>query len=153
MSDWVECEVKGLDELQKKLEGMQTKMAKRGIRQALRAGAEVIRAAMVMMAPKDTGFLAEHFGVKASIKQDELAGSAFIGPQGKMDYPALKGASGPLRLGQKAKRVAVATVARFLEFGTRKMGAKPFMTRAFEGFKDAAQEAIIAELSEAVKPD
>lgn len=153
MSEWVTCEVKGLSELQSKLEGMQTKMAKRGIRAALKAGGNVIRNAMMMLAPKATGFLASHFGTKVSIRRDSLAGTAFIGPQGKMDYPALNGASGPLRLGQKARRIAVATVARFLEFGTRKMGAKPFMTQAFEGYKDTALEAMTEELREAVQPD
>ncbi len=85
--------------------------------------------------------------MRMKIMRDDLAGSIFIGPQGKIDYPAY--ASGAYNIkrrknGRLAKvgRVAVATVARFLEFGTSRMGKKPFMTQAFESFKGRALEAI-----------
>ena len=38
----------------------------------------------------------------------------------------------------------VITTARFLEFGTSKMNANPFMSRAFEAQKEAAEASIQA---------
>jgi len=47
-----------------------------------------------------------------------------------------------------AKNKYAVTIARFLEFGTSKMGAKPFMTPAFESEKQHALEKIIEVLKE-----
>lgn len=149
--DYVTVQVKGLDQLQKNMEALPAKVAKKGLRQALKKGGLVIRDAFVSMAPKDTGFLAEHFNMRMRIRRDELAGSIFIGPQGKIDYPAY--ASGAYNVRRKkngkialAGRIAVATVARFLEFGTSKMAKKPFMTQGFESYKEAALTAITEAL-------
>lgn len=151
----VTVEVKGLAELQQKLEELPIKVAKRGIRAALRAGGDVLRSEIITLAPKDTGFLAEHFGTKIKMRRDELAGSAFIGPQGKVDYPAFM--SGAYRIVRSAKgkakkvgRVAVATVARYLEFGTSKMGKRPFITPAFDAKHGAILDAIVAKITDAV---
>lgn len=153
-SDYVTVEVQGLSELQANMEELPAKVAKKGLRAALKRGGLVIRNAMVAMAPKDTGFLAEHFNMKMKIRSDELAGSIFIGPAGKVDYPAY--ASGAYNIkrrknGKLAKlgRVAVATVARFLEFGTSKMAKHPFMTQAFESYKDRALSEITEGLKDA----
>jgi HK97 gp10 family phage protein len=156
-------EIKGLDELQHALEELPRKVAQRGLRKALKSGAGPVQEGMVNLAPKyagnDTrwpiGFLAEHFGVKVKIGRDELSGSAFIGPQGKIDYPMF--ASGAYKIVRNAKnkaikvgRIAVTTVARFLEFGTSKMPKQPFMTQAFDTNKEAALENITHSLAETV---
>ncbi len=158
-----EVEIKGLDELQSALEEMPHKVAQRGIKKALRAGAEPIYQRTVASAPRyiggsdypPIGWLAEHFGTKIKLG-DELSGSAFIGPQGKIDYPMY--ASGAFKIVRNAKgkaikvgRVAVATVARFFEFGTAKMSKKPFMTIAFETEKNNAVEAIATSLDETIQ--
>src|SRR6202000_446753 len=93
-----------------------------------------------------TGFLSEHFDVKTRIASKEIQGSAFIGPQGKMDYPKngsykeRKNAKG--KVIQRMGRISVTSVARFLEFGTVKMAGKGFMTKAFEQSKDQALEVL-----------
>lgn len=156
MADDVTVEIKGLEELQKALEELPRKVATKGMRAALKDGAEPIREAMVANAPKHTGFLSEHFGTKISIRRDELAGSAFIGPQGKVDYPLdengtyriVKDESG--KIIAKVGKKAVATVARFLEFGTSKMAAHPFMTISFESMKSVALDRIIARLRDVI---
>lgn len=156
MSDEFTVEIKGLDELQKAMEELPLKVAKKGLRAALKAGAAPMLNGMHAGAPKKTGFMAEHFGVKLKINRDELAGSAFIGPQGKVDYPEYL--SGAYRIVRKANgkvkkvgKIAVATIVRFFEFGTSKMAKKPFMTQAFETNKEAALEAIIEKLRDAVE--
>ncbi|HZR66613.1 MAG TPA: HK97-gp10 family putative phage morphogenesis protein [Terriglobales bacterium] len=141
MSEFVTVEVKGLKELQDKLEELPNKIARRGIRQALRAGAEIIRGEMVSNAPKDSGFLEEHIDVKTRLKSDLLAGSAFIGPNGKQLYP--RNPKWPAR--------TAALVAKWLEFGTSRMSKKPFMTQAFETRKEDALEAITRKLREALE--
>lgn len=150
--EFVTVKITGLEELQQKLEEIPTKLAKRSLRKALRAGANVIRNAIVTLAPKDTGFLSRHFGTRISVMRDELAATAYVGPQGKIDYPLYS--SGAYKIKRKhgkvhkVGRIAVASVARFLEFGTMKMGKKPFMTPAFEDKKSEAVDAITTELKE-----
>jgi HK97 gp10 family phage protein len=153
----VEVEIKGLDELEKTLEEMPYKIAKRGLRQSLRAGADVLRNEIIALAPKDTGFMSEHFGTKIKVQRGELAATAYIGPQGKVDYPAFM--SGAYRIVRSAKgkakkvgRVAVATVVRFLEFGTSKMAKKPFMTAAFDSRHQDILNAIVEKLRDACAP-
>lgn len=155
MSDDFTVEIKGLSDLQLALEDLPVKVAKHGLRSALKSGAAPIKEAMVTGAPHDTGFMSEHFDVKLKINRDELAGSAFIGPQGKIDYPAytsgaykiIRSATGRAK---KVGAIAVATIVRFFEFGTSKMSKKPFMTQAFEGHKDQALANITQELTNAV---
>lgn len=156
MSDDLEVKFTGLVELQQALEELPEKVAKKGVRNSLKAAAEPIQNGMVQLAPRDTGFLAEHFSTKISMTKDALAGTAYIGPQGKIDYPAY--ASGAYRIVRNAKgkikkvgKIAVATIARFLEFGTYKMAKKPFMTQAFEVNKGRALDNMISSLNSAVE--
>lgn len=153
--DDITFSIKGLAELEKTLEELPTKVAKKGLRGALSDGAEPIHAGMVSGAPKDSGFMSEHFNVKLKVARDGLSGSAFIGPQGNIDYPAYtSGAYNIIRTAKgrvkKVGAIAVATVVRFFEFGTSKMAKRPFMTQAFETMKTTALGAIIARLASAV---
>src|SRR5215469_9842427 len=50
----------------------------------------------------------------------------------------------------KRRKISCATVSRFLEFGTSKMAARPFMTPAFESTKDEVLEFIISDLKDAL---
>jgi HK97 gp10 family phage protein len=52
---------------------------------------------------------------------------------------------------RSAGRVAVASVARWLEFGTSKIAAKPFMTPAWEAHKEIVRDAMIEKLADAVE--
>jgi len=143
MSNPVEVKVSGLDKLQKALEQEIPKKAKASVRSALRAGAKVLQQAVVREAPKDTGFLSEHVDVKTRVRGNDLAGSAFVGPNAKAVYPAPPGG-----LSKKARPKPAWVIARFLEGGTHKMAANPFMTRAFEAYKQKAIDAVIAKLKE-----
>ena len=154
-NDWFEFEIKGLDQLQEKLEKLPENLARKGLRDSVKAGAQEIKDEMVALAPRDTGFLAEHFGVRTNVRIDDLAASAYVGPDGKMDYPdegggyrQKKDRKGKLR---NVGRIAVVSVARFLEFGTHKMAARPFMTPAFENKKAGALDAIIEKLKSALE--
>lgn len=149
MNDAVTIKIQGLDELQKKLEELPRDVAKRGIRASLREGAKRIAEAMAAHAPRDTGFLALHFGIRTKMFRNDLAGSAFIGPEGHIDYPEHGGyRTKENDRGKKYQvgRIAVVRVARFLEFGTTKTAKQPFMTQAFEDQKESALAAIVGKL-------
>lgn len=141
--------IKGLDQLLATLEILPRKVADKDVSVALRAGGKVVQNAFAASAPEDTGFLAEHFNVKVKLRREELGGSAYVGPDARADYPErdggyrLKVLKNKLR---KVGRISVLSVCRFLEFGTSKMGKKPFMTQAFEGSKDGALDAMTTSL-------
>lgn len=164
MAGEVTTTVEGLDDLQKKLEQLPAKLAAKGIRQALRAGGMWIQKLMEALAPRHipgtaaapSGFLAKHFNTRIRmIGGGLLGGDAFVGPQGRIDYPDIAG-QWHLKIAKKtgkAKkvgRISILSVVRFLEFGTSKMGKKPFMTQAFESGKSDAFAAMQAEIYTAI---
>lgn len=156
MTEYVTVEIKGLAELQQKLEALPEKVAKRGVRAGLRAGADVLRTAIIQLAPKATGFLSQHFGTKIKMTRDALAGTAYVGPQGKVDYPAYASGAYDIKRSKRGKamkvgRIAVATVVRYLEFGTSKMAKHPFFTAAFDTTRDNILSTIIQRLKDAVE--
>jgi phage protein, HK97 gp10 family len=166
MPELVTVKIHGLDELQKKLQEQLPKDAKRAMRIALSAGAGDIKRAMQAAAPEEqssenSGFLKSHINVKTRIHKNDLAGTAFIGPS-TAAYPGREGKRGRVRfktvtgkivdfVSNRAGEVTAARVARFLEFGTSKMGKHAFMTQAFESSKDTALQHIIAKLREVLK--
>jgi HK97 gp10 family phage protein len=152
--DTVTVDIQGLDELQKALEALGRDVATKVVRDGLKAGAAPLMEEMAAQAPKDTGLLAEHFTVHTKSIKDNIAAVAFVGPDSKIDYPDADGSYRiKLTKAGKAKEVgsiSVASVARFLEFGTVKMKKNPFITRAFEAKKGAAMQAIIDTIKKAL---
>lgn len=152
MSEAVKIEVAGLDELEDTLEKIPKAIATKVMRGTMKDTGEFMRDKVVEEAPYRTGFLAEHFDVKVRVRSDEIEAEALIGPEGRMYYPG-----GDSELGVATGKhphsgglVPVASVARFLEFGTSKMNPKPFMTTAFEGNKDGAMIKIIQGIKDAL---
>lgn len=152
MSEVVWTKISGLEELQKTLEEIPQQLAKQGIRNALRAGAKIVRDAEAEEAPKDTGFLSEHFVIHTKMLSGKsIGGTAFIGPDGHMLY-------------ENQEKMPVMKVASLVEFGHQTRGPEgqylhgkagadrrmipgnPFLTRAWERVKTAAREAVIDRL-------
>lgn len=145
--------IKGLAELQVTLETLPRKVVTKVLREPMTDAANLVKDAMIQLAPKETGFLADHFNAKYRVVRNEIAGSAFIGPAGKMYYPNRGSKERGTATGKhphKGGVVPVASVARFLEFGTSKRPAKPFMRQAFEMTKDEALARITEGLKEAL---
>ena len=90
-----EIQVLGLAELEAKLESLPKKLADRGVRKALKAGSNVIYRIMESLCPRvekfipgaPPGWLADHLGSKIKMLSGYIGGYAYIGPQGKIDYP------------------------------------------------------------------
>lgn|ERR1700687_2596459 len=166
MSEIVSVKIKGLDELQKKSQEQLPKDAKLALRIALNAGAGDVKRAMEEDAPveqggADSGFLRKNIKTKVTLRRNDLAGTARIGPT-KAVYPGGGGKRGNVTFKTRTGRVInfisnhagatkAAMVARFLEFGTRKMAAHPWMTKAWEASKEKAFQQIVAKLKENLK--
>lgn len=146
MPNPVTVKIAGLDQIQHVLEVIPRRDAAKALRSALKAGADPIKQAMVREAPKDSGFLSSHFNVKVRVRGANIAGFANIGPEGKVDYPFGAAHKGARLMSGSTGRVSVLAVARWLEFGTRKMAANPFLSRAFQGARAEALSRITESL-------
>jgi HK97 gp10 family phage protein len=145
--------VDGLKELQSRLEELPKEIGEKVIKKTLSEQGNVVAKAFAAAAPYDTGFLSKHFNVKITMLKGYIAGTAYIGPAGKIDYPKHGGYRNKLsRKGRvyKVGRIAVASVARFLEFGTSKMAARPFMRPTFEAIRGSILGGIIADIQSAL---
>ena len=144
--EFVTFEVKGLDDFQRKLEVLPQKVAQKGLRRAVRAGATVLKNAMAALVDKETGFESEHIDIRTRLTRGELAITAFIGPNNKIIRPERVGKVS--RKGKAWRQWTARMVAKFLEFGTSRHSKKPFMTQAAESYKDAAVEAVTESLKQ-----
>jgi HK97 gp10 family phage protein len=102
----------GMQELLRQLEQVGSE-AERIKKDALLAGAEIIQQAASERAPRDTGKLAENIVIS-----DVKDGTVDIGPDRDRFY------------------------GLFLEFGTSKMAARPFLQPAFEESKEQVQQKM-----------
>lgn len=142
MEDIVTCNIVGLDELNQRLQDAAPKVANKILRNSGRKGGEVIRSAIAVNAPRDTGFLDEH------IVMTTKTGNGFvkvtIGPQGDAGYFV-----GATRHGKtiefKGSPHYAAVAALMAEFGSKHQPAKPFMGPAFDSSSDEALAVFIDE--------
>lgn len=127
----ITVELTGLKDIERQLEELAPKLAKRALKKALQAGIEEIGNEVMARTPVDTGLLRESVGTAITMSSDGQAGLAKVG-FGKQDY-----------------------IARFIEFGHRIVGhkpnkkdtgkhvpAKPFIRNAFDTTKDKAVEVF-----------
>jgi HK97 gp10 family phage protein len=144
MPDIVWMKMQGLEQLQKVLEDMKKGAAAHIVRDGLNAGAKLVLDAEVDNAPEETGFLKEHFNMKFNTLREGVGGEAFIGPNGRINYPQ-RGAKSDAKgtITNRGRTIAVASVARFHEFGTSKMGADAFMRTAWYTVRESVLQAII----------
>jgi HK97 gp10 family phage protein len=126
--------ITGLADLEKRLMGFSDRIAKNIMRGAISAGAALIRNEARRLAPKDTGEMARDIMIK---RAREVRGS------GKIEYQVFVRTGKKSRMAGKKRDVNRDSYYwRFVEFGTVKMSAKPFMRPAFDGQKEAATVRI-----------
>ncbi|WP_330391310.1 HK97-gp10 family putative phage morphogenesis protein [Peptoclostridium litorale] len=120
VDEMAEIKLEGMDELLNRLE----QLGKKGAQienNALKKAGEIVKESIESRAPKRTGKLKESIKV-SKIKTKEGQKIVEVGPDGDGFY------------------------GKFLEFGTTKMAAQPFMGPGFEAVKDEAAEAIKEEI-------
>ena len=147
-----EIEVKGLRELGEALKNFGPVLAKKYLRRATYEAAKVIEADAESRAPVRTGTLKSKIAIFRR-KSDENSAMYAVGVR-------------PVKLSRKVKKVlrilrkangtrtsidGDAFYWRFLEFGTAKMAARPFLRPAFEAQKAAAIDAFAKSLADGVE--
>lgn len=137
-------EVSGLRQLGEAMRGLSEDMRTKVARQAVAAGASVVRKAARDKAPVDSGNLKASLIMKR-IRETNLTEEYIVTPRkGKTrDGKAAKRGQG--KLGKDAY------YARFVEFGTVKVPARPFIRPALEDNVQRATQAIADRLAARIK--
>lgn len=132
MGNSVTVKVEGLRELGERMKGLTEDMNNRIARSATAAGAVVIRKAAQQKVPVDTGNLRKNVIVKRIPRGEAQLTSEHI----------VTVRRGKLTKKQKGSGLQDAYYGTFVEYGTAKMPAQPFLRPAFDQQKGAATESI-----------
>ena len=134
----------GFRELAAALKELPQRVARKHLRGSTSKGARVIRNEARSLAPKDTGEMAKDIMIKRERSEgDHVASFSVFVRTGKKS-----------RLAGRARDVDKDSYYwRFLEFGTAKMPAQPFMRPAFEAKKEEAVDAIGEELDRRIQKE
>ncbi|MFC5524018.1 HK97-gp10 family putative phage morphogenesis protein [Polaromonas jejuensis] len=144
--------IAGLKELQAALKELPDRIAKNVLRGSVNAGASVITNEVQTRAPVYTGEVSQGHPPPGTLKRAvyqkqirELSGQLkqtfYVGVRKGKQYQ---------KQGKKGNLSQDAWYAKFVEFGTSKMAARPFMRPAFEAKKSEAVEAIKAYLEKRI---
>lgn len=139
----------GLNELSRNIKKLKSEIRNRIVKKGLSAGARVVLAEAKRQAPKDSGLL-ETQVIQLRERNKTVVK---IGVSQKLKYRRIKKFSQAIsRRHGKGKRDSNAFYWRFIELGTSKMPANPFLRRSFESKKEeAAQKAIDVMLNDIEK--
>lgn len=141
MATGATVKVEGLRELGEAMSALSSDIANRVSRSATNAGAQVIRKRAQALAPVATGNLRKNIIVRRLRE-----------PSGRLTQEYIV----TVRKGKVTKRQAAsglsdAYYARFVEFGTVKMAARPFLRPAYDAGKTEAVDAIKAKLRDRIE--
>lgn len=128
----VEVEIKGLDEIQRKLDSMPGQYSKKVLSTALRVPGIVFAEAIQSAAPRLTGWLAGHTTVK--VKTNNYDEGSVTTSFSRKQKPG--------------SNTSAIYEALYTEFGTVKEPARPFIRPAFESSKQTALDEFVSWLRE-----
>lgn len=145
-NEWASTEVKGLRELNEALKELPDRVAKNVLRGATAAGAAVIRKETKAKAPVYHGDVAKGHPppgtLKRAVYQKQISERSTLVQQ--VFYVGV-------RTGRSAMKKGLdAFYWFFVELGTARMAARPFLRPAFEAKKQEAVEAIKAYLAKRI---
>ena len=149
----MDVEVRGLSELGEALKNFPEVLGRKYLRKATFAAAGVIKEDAITRAPVHTGAMKEHIAVFRRKSEPSEAHYA-IGVKGIKFNKKVKRVLRNLRKIAGVKRLNIAGDLyywRFLEFGTAKMPARPFMRPAFEAQKMNAIDKFRESLADGVQ--
>jgi HK97 gp10 family phage protein len=145
-------EVKGLRELGEALKAFGSIIGKKYLARATFATAAVFRDEAKSLAPVATGNLRDHISIFKRAADGNTAHYAIgvrpikLNAKSKKVLRILKRATG-----KRTSIVGDPYYWRFIEFGTSKMAARPFLRPAFESQKSAALETFRTKLADGVE--
>jgi len=140
----LKVDISGDKELVKKLLQLEATVARMAIREALKAGAEVIAEEARQNAPVETGNLRENIGLeKESVTK--TGGSYKIGPSKKAFYGLFVEMGHPIVVG--GRRTAKKKPGRVVGF----VPPKPFLRPAFDSRKAEAEKVVRDKLKQLIE--
>lgn len=150
----ISVKIDGLKELQKALEQLPKEIQGRPLRSAVSAAAKVVVDDVKSRVP-----VGETGNLKTAVyryrsRRNSATGreTFFVGiRQGKAQYKDTAYNRRKGRVGKSYKTAGEAYYWRFLEFGTAKMQARPFLRPAFEAQKSRAVEVMKERLGKAIQ--
>ncbi len=145
--------IEGLAELDRALRELPERLARNGLHASVYAGAKVIRDEAKVRAPKAAASLGPNHPPPGTLKRSvimkrirELSGA------GRQTFFVLVRHGKKYRKqGKKQNLSQDAWYWRFLEFGSRKMSARPFLRPALEAKRAEAAQAIKTRLAERIE--
>lgn len=156
MSDGITFDIKGLDPVLKKMRALAPALQKKGGSAALRKGAAVVRKAAIANARKfdrseTPNKIFEQIVSRTNARKGKALGGVAVSigiKGGAKRYVNNKGNRRRGRVGDRYEGPGVNGLYywRFLEFGTSRMHAQPFMLPALEDNIQPATDAVVREL-------
>jgi HK97 gp10 family phage protein len=149
----MEVKVQGLKELDMKLAELTRQLQTRALRQAVNAGAQIVKKAARAKVPIDTGLLRREIIAARSRRQSTFGRETFniLIRQKTKKYADTRANRRSRRVGKSYKVQGDAFYWRFVEFGTKHMAARPFLRPALANNQQAAINAIREKLAAAIQ--
>lgn len=146
-------QISGLKELEQAMRQLPDKLQQRPLRAAVNAAAQVVKKQARANVPVDTGLLKKDIIVTRSRRRSAPGRETYLVMvrEKKKKYADTRRNRRANRVGKTYTVQGDAYYWRFLEFGTVKMPARPFMRRAFENTKNQQIDALKTKLSESIE--
>ena len=153
MAEFESVQVQGLDQLAKALRELPQRVARNGMRAAVYAGAKVIRDEAKLQAPVATGNLGPNQPPPGTLKRSVIMKQIpeLSGAQKQTFFVTVRHGKKYRKQGKKGNLSQDAWYWRFVEFGTVKMSARPFLRPAFDMKKHEAVTAIKTRLAQRIE--
>ena len=145
--------IEGLAELDRALRELPLRIANRGLRTSVYAGAKVIRDEARARAPKAAQSLGPKQPPPGTLKRSVIMKHIReLSSGGRQTfYVMVRHGKKYQKQGKRGTLSQDAWYWRFLEFGTRKMAARPFLRPALESRRREAVDAIKARLRQRIE--
>ena len=149
-----ELRIQGLDEAIKTLKQLPDRIRKKHLGAAMRLGARIIVNDARKRVPVDTGFIKKNITQKSSSRRvGDRAYRVSVGVNNDIKKSGLQGTSTKNKTGLTGFANAPSYYWRFLEFGTSKMQARPFIRPAGEENKGAVFAKVTSALRSSIAKD
>ena len=145
--------VQGLDQLARALKELPKRVARNSLRAAVYAGAKVIRDEAKLKAPMAIAALGPNQPPPGTLKRSVIMKQIpeLSSAERQTFFVTVRRGKKYRKQGRKGQLSQDAWYWRFVEFGTVKMAARPFLRPAFERKKRAAVQAIQDRLAQRIE--